>query len=223
MKRLIYSFLAITVLLSACKYEEGPGISLRSKRDRVSNEWKVDEYSYTPLNGTAQDRKADYNFTNDSFYTYFTKPNPADPTLTVLDSTLSLHTYSYVFVITRTASYSLDVVDQDNNGIDPRMMAQFVAQKTRLVSKSIPDPLGMFNIGGRGEWSFVNKSSKIQFKPDNGGSNYIGDDIKAGKMAPVVFDIVMLTNDKMKLKAEDVNGGKHEYTLTAFNPDQYLK
>lgn len=27
--------------ITACKYEEGPGISLRSKRDRVANEWKI--------------------------------------------------------------------------------------------------------------------------------------------------------------------------------------
>jgi hypothetical protein len=37
--------LAIAFLLPACKYEEGPKISLRSKKARVVNQWKVEKIS----------------------------------------------------------------------------------------------------------------------------------------------------------------------------------
>lgn len=43
-------FLSIALLgsvsLYSCKYDEGPGISLRAKRDRVANEWKVVKMTY---------------------------------------------------------------------------------------------------------------------------------------------------------------------------------
>ena len=42
----LMSIAAAIVVLSACsKYEEGPGLSLRSKTARVSNEWKI-TYAY---------------------------------------------------------------------------------------------------------------------------------------------------------------------------------
>ena len=40
------AFLLILLSVASCgKYEEGPGFSLRSKKARVANEWKV-EYAY---------------------------------------------------------------------------------------------------------------------------------------------------------------------------------
>lgn len=40
---------AFAVVFTGCKYEEGPAISLRNKRDRVANEWKISGYQ---INGT---------------------------------------------------------------------------------------------------------------------------------------------------------------------------
>lgn len=40
------TFFVVLISMAACgKYEEGPGFSLRSKKARVANEWKVD-YAY---------------------------------------------------------------------------------------------------------------------------------------------------------------------------------
>lgn len=45
-KGLLYFFVGALLLVSACgKYEEGPSLSLRSKKARVANEWKV-AYAY---------------------------------------------------------------------------------------------------------------------------------------------------------------------------------
>jgi hypothetical protein len=51
MKNLIIaSFLGIALLFSACgKYEEGPKLSLMSKKARVAGEWKIDKVT---VNGT---------------------------------------------------------------------------------------------------------------------------------------------------------------------------
>ena len=35
---------ALAVVFTGCKYDEGPAISLRNKRDRVANEWKISGY-----------------------------------------------------------------------------------------------------------------------------------------------------------------------------------
>ncbi len=42
MKNVLYFVLCSTALVACKKYEEGPGVSLRSKKARVANEWKVD-------------------------------------------------------------------------------------------------------------------------------------------------------------------------------------
>jgi hypothetical protein len=59
-----YALLA-GVAISSCKYEEGPGISLRSKRDRVANEWKVNQFIYDGNDVTAS--------LNDTFFSTIIK------------------------------------------------------------------------------------------------------------------------------------------------------
>jgi hypothetical protein len=34
-----------TIVISGCKYEDGPGVSMRSKRDRFANEWLIKSYT----------------------------------------------------------------------------------------------------------------------------------------------------------------------------------
>ncbi|MDI6833215.1 MAG: hypothetical protein QMD02_05130 [Bacteroidales bacterium] len=34
---------AVMLIFTGCKYEEGPNVSLRSKEERLCNEWKIDE------------------------------------------------------------------------------------------------------------------------------------------------------------------------------------
>lgn len=40
------------VAISSCKYEHGPNISLRTKRDRVANEWLVSKFVYDGVDQT---------------------------------------------------------------------------------------------------------------------------------------------------------------------------
>lgn len=52
----VFKFVSIAILGSAalysCKYDEGPGISLRAKRDRVANEWRVVNLTYAGVDVT---------------------------------------------------------------------------------------------------------------------------------------------------------------------------
>ncbi len=34
---------AVMLIFTSCKYEEGPAVSLRSKEERLCNEWKIDK------------------------------------------------------------------------------------------------------------------------------------------------------------------------------------
>jgi hypothetical protein len=58
MRRILISMFGALALFGACKkYDEGPYVSLRSKKERVTNEWKVDEA--TAKDGS--DRTSDYD------------------------------------------------------------------------------------------------------------------------------------------------------------------
>ena len=222
MKKIVYSIVALSVMLTACKYEEGPGISLRSKRDRVANEWLVDNYSYTPDGGSATDRTDWYNVKGDTFYTYFTVQDPLDETLQVLDSSFTINDYSYVLVLERTGAYTLGLVDGDRKSVDPRNMASYVSSTGRLNTNAIPDPMSIHQIGRNGDWSFTSKHNRLQLKPDNSGSNYDASGILAGNNVPVTYDIVMLSNDNLKVFAIDANKGKHEYSLKPLSDEKYI-
>ncbi|MDQ3111048.1 MAG: hypothetical protein M3R17_14235 [Bacteroidota bacterium] len=60
--RLLVAFtLVILVLFSNCnKYEDGPAISLRTKKHRVCNSWRIDQVFETPQNGSQTDKTTDY-------------------------------------------------------------------------------------------------------------------------------------------------------------------
>jgi hypothetical protein len=222
MKKILYSIIGLSVLLTACKYEEGPGVSLRSKRDRIANEWKVDAYSYTAKGGSSADRTGWYNVKGDVIYTYFTKPSSVNPSGNELDSTSVVIDYSYVLVLTRTGAYTQEVIDGNNNSVDPRLRFNFGDQNYKANQTTSPDPLGILAESNNGEWAFTAKHSRIQMGIDLGGSNYVAEDTKAGRNVPVIFDIVMLRNDEMKLSAIDADGGKHEYTFKPIKEEKYL-
>jgi hypothetical protein len=216
MKKILYIAIVLVISLTACKYEEGPGISLRSKRDRISNEWLVSNYTFTPKDSTSVDATDIYNVKGAVIYTYTTDSNGL-----VTDSTVE--DYSYVYTINRTGAYNLGVVDGDGNSVDPRKMASYTTSAGRASFNTIPDPLSKFSVGSRGEWSFVDKHSRIQFQSDVAGNNFDGvDSANLGNSIPVLFDVVKLANDEVKLTNTDRNGTKHEYTLSPISEEGYL-
>ncbi|MEN8839300.1 MAG: lipocalin family protein [Flavobacteriales bacterium] len=65
MKRSFYLysilFVSLSLALSSCKYEEGPNISLRTKKSRLSGSWNVDKI--TENDGTVTTPTSNYSLT----------------------------------------------------------------------------------------------------------------------------------------------------------------
>lgn len=65
-----FSLVAILMVFAACgKYEEGPGISLRSKKARVVGEWKVTELTLNGTNTMTDGSTTELDITEDKFTT----------------------------------------------------------------------------------------------------------------------------------------------------------
>jgi len=79
---MIFLFLSSSLYIGCKKYEEGPAMSLRSKKGRVANKWKVDAYL---KNGT--DMISDYRMATASEIFEMTK---AGTTLQLLPTHLHL-------------------------------------------------------------------------------------------------------------------------------------
>ncbi|MCH2198917.1 MAG: lipocalin family protein [Flavobacteriales bacterium] len=63
--------LAAAVVLTSCgKYEDGPGISLRSKKARLTGEWQLDEVEIDGTDFTADFNQWDWEFEDDEEFRY---------------------------------------------------------------------------------------------------------------------------------------------------------
>jgi hypothetical protein len=73
MKTTILTLLVVLFALSSCnKYPDGPAFSLLSKKERLSNTWKIDQYFENGVNKTADANNVlkDYNLTIDKSGSY---------------------------------------------------------------------------------------------------------------------------------------------------------
>jgi len=161
-KRLIVPVIAAAVIIISCKYEDGPGISFRSKRDRIANEWIVDQFIYDGKD--------------------------------VTDSVNSRQdTFSIIFEMTRTGSYSVEWVRytiDPNNGIKYYGTSHETNHNLNNSGpsmwhpKNIGDygrkmPIPLKALGARGYWSFDKKHENIiigqersySTEPTNGNGN----------------------------------------------------
>lgn len=71
MKKLsiLFAAFAVLFLVSCGKYEEGPGISLRSKASRIDGSWKVEKYTEDGADFTSDYASLTFEFTKDGSYT----------------------------------------------------------------------------------------------------------------------------------------------------------
>lgn len=135
--------MAFGLLLSACKYEDGVGISFRAKRDRFANEWLVKSIKVNDVDSTAMV----YPETN-------------------VDGVITKDVFVYCLNITRQGFYSAEVLKRDSAGnlktfVDPN------GDSTTLVDKyrsGLPKILNY--IGNHGVWTFNKKHDKVNMAPD---------------------------------------------------------
>lgn len=75
--------IAATIIFTGCKYEDGPGISARSKRDRFANEWLIKAYTVggednSSIFGTPANDSGDIIFTTTRTGGFFLRENPVN-------------------------------------------------------------------------------------------------------------------------------------------------
>ncbi len=211
--------LAGALTFAACKYEEGPRMSLRSKRDRVSNEWKV-----VKLTSNDSNIIASVNPT----YQYFDVQ---------LEDTVT-YNFQWVLNLMRTGAYTCELllVTKDANGNEsyisnlsahgpdnagneragftwlPGMSAAFILSTV----SNLPAPYKY--IRPNGKWSFDKGHYKIQVKPDLG---YVYNENGTGKNT-LDWTIVKLAEKAMKLKGLDENDKPWAMELKSINKENYF-
>jgi len=73
MKKLLFTLVCLTLILGSCKkYEEGPGISLRTKKARVVGEWKTEKLFIDGVEDTLtpDEKNIKWIFKKDGNYEY---------------------------------------------------------------------------------------------------------------------------------------------------------
>jgi hypothetical protein len=183
---------ALAIVFTGCKYEEGPGISFRTKRDRVANEWKVTGYS---IDGN-EDAAAKKSFTSAG------------------DS------IELVLVLTRNYNYSMNMsyVDGYISPSGDKLLAP-AAFDTRtyvdikglfFLNNKLYNKL---NRGGK--WAFGEKYKSIRYAAyDRSDLSYpVGSDSSIVKS-----NIIMLRNDMLKLEFE-LDNKKHLITFEPKNKE----
>jgi hypothetical protein len=179
---------ALAIVFTGCKYEEGPGISFRTKRDRIANEWKVTGYQ---IDGT-EDAAAKKTF------------------ISAGDS------IELVLVFTRNYNFSMNLTYVDGY-VSPsgnKLLALNIVDTKPYVDLqaffSLNNKLYAKLVNG-GKWSFGDKYKSINF-----GANGSGDlSYQVGKDSSVFkSNIFMLKNDNLKMEFE-FGGKKH---LISFEP-----
>lgn len=138
---LALSILFLTsVALTSCKYEEGPGISLISKRDRLANEWSVVNYKINNEDNAA-----------------------------ALNSFKSGDSIEHIFSIMRTGyfsfgpQYTIDYSKANNNKIlvyNDNFYTLFNALNQNEFIK---------NAASQGRWSFNERHDKVVFGNNGNG------------------------------------------------------
>jgi hypothetical protein len=138
MKNLLIIVAITSLFLSACKYDDGPGITLRSKRVRISNEWIVTDYQ---VDGTTD------NAIKSSF---------------VHGDSLQL-----VLTISKGNRYAMNLEYTKDYQAKTTWRKYYVANQTGLVNLYFDyNNNSLFKkLGSGGAWSFDKKHDNIVFGP----------------------------------------------------------
>ncbi|MEK0421950.1 MAG: hypothetical protein RLZZ161_1801 [Bacteroidota bacterium] len=194
-------------LFTACKYEDGPGISLRSKRDRVANEWIVDEFIYDGKD--------------------------------VTDSVNSRQdTFSIIFEMTRTGSYSIEWVRytiDPNNGIKYYGTSHATNHNLNNSGPAMWNPKNVGNygrkmpipfkvLGSRGYWSFDEKHERISIGKESSYSTAPADGNGNGtefQKDARFWTITKLKEKNIAFKGVDSTGKSWSVQLKNLNREPY--
>jgi hypothetical protein len=190
--------LAGALTFAGCKYEEGPRISLRAKRDRVANEWAIKKYTFEGEDRTTQLKDAETGFTV-VLNLYRTGSYGLEIVKEVTDSDGKKK------YITNHVKYG------DHYGFDACCHAEYTGFRLQL-------PSHIQYIMPGGEWTFDKGHYKIQVKPE---LSYDNNEVQAQKNT-IDWTIVMLKEKEMKVKGRDENDKEWILEVERINDEPYF-
>jgi hypothetical protein len=201
--------IAGVLTFSSCKYKDGPTISLRSKRDRVSNEWKITELKSKTADPDAQGGEIDLT-------------NRIEDTDLGFSSILSLY---------RTGSYSVNMVKivKDSNTGETLYLTNAESNNTTL--KNNPNrwdsdkkdqylanlPEAFKTISTSGKWSFNKGHTKIRINPEL--SQNPSDAINS--LNTIEWVITMLKEKEMHVRGSNADGTTFTMKLKRLTKEPY--
>jgi len=144
MKQVKLTFLSLLVIVltfTACKYEEGPGISFIAKRDRISNEWVATNYT---IDGNKSDTALNSFFYGDT-----------------IQAVLSIMRGGY---FSTNPQYTKKYSDDNNKAM--LIQNSNLEMESNVKSNYFAKAVGAAN----GKWDFVDKHRKVSFA-NNGNSD----------------------------------------------------
>lgn len=192
--------IAGALTFAACKYEDGPKISLRAKRDRVANEWRIEKYTYNDSDRTNLLVQPDDIFQGD------------------------LPPFQIVLNLYRTGAYGVEIVqkkkDADGNELYVTNHTQKFDECCSTEYHSFLDglPAHIQYIMSHGTWSFDKGHTKLQVKPE---LSYVASEIQTQRNT-IDWGIVMLKEKEMKVKGRDANDIEWTLHLKAINSEPWV-
>lgn len=209
--KLFVSAIALSLVFTACKYEDGPGISFRSKRDRIANEWIVDQFIYDGNNITDS-----INSRQDSFSIIFEMTRTGSYSVEWVRFKVDPNTGIKYYGSAHGTNHNLN-----NSGPalwNPISMGNY--------SRKIPTPFKV--LGSRGYWSFDKKHEKISIGPESsyatGSTNGNGNGNGNGHSNHVnarFWTITKLKEKNVGFKGIDSAGKSWSVQLKNINRESY--
>ncbi len=184
---------AIALVFAGCKYEEGPGISFRSKKDRIANEWKITGYE---VDGNSDDAmKNSFRSSGDSV--------------------------ELIFTLTRNFNYSMNMayVDGYVSPSGDKLLSpnanDLRGYQDILGAFSVSNKLFM-KLKQSGKWAFGDKYKQVNFGANGNGDLSYPEN--GGDTSLVKADIIMLKNKMLKLEFK-IENKQHRITFEPKNKE----
>lgn len=198
--------LAGALTFAACKYEEGPKISLRAKRDRVANEWRVKAYTHKGEDKTSLVSNEETKFRiilnfyrNGSYGVEIVKE--------------ALDADNNVIYITNHTRFDTTNQKMSNGGLGFDACCFF---EYKQFQADLPSHIR--DIMFHGKWTFDRGHTKIQVKPE---LSYDNQEVMKQKNT-IDWMIVLLKEKEMKVKGRDSNDDEWTLHLERINDEPYF-
>lgn len=199
--RYLSALILASLAFSSCKYEDGPGISLRTKRDRVSNEWLVSNFTYDGVDQTGL-----VNSDSNGFHTLLKFSRTGAYSVEMLRVVKDSATGGIKYLTTHVS----------NNSIFLKPGEMWDVNKKYSYINNLPDPLKFLGVSG--SWAFEKGHYKIGVSREK---SYESNEIITEKN-PIYWVITMLKEKEMHVRGNDQAGKEWTMKLKSINDEDYF-